>query len=61
MLKIRATKSELRREIKQLREIGGLMANILFNLQYMDSLDANARLLCKSTCQKWDAIKRAEQ
>ena len=56
-----ATKADLRREIKELRNVGQQMSNICFNLaqnkeqpiRYRDSMD--------SVRKEWDAIKRAEK
>lgn len=58
---MKVTKDALRKEIKQLREVGGLMANVLYNLKYRDALPARDREICKELSRGWDAIERAEK
>lgn len=62
-----ATKADLRREIQELREIGGQMSNICFNLGQNAVYEDLGKMVTgrdlvslRELQQQWDAIKRAE-
>lgn len=52
-------KKELREEIKRLRFVGSLMANVCFNLSQKEAVIHNREALGKLV-KKWDAIKPVE-
>lgn len=57
----RATKSELRQEIAELRHVGALMANFCFNVSQSDKIDPGYRQCMKEMQTMWDKIKRRER
>jgi hypothetical protein len=56
----KALKSELRREINNLRRIGEQMSNVCFNLAQDRNIEARHRVTMDELRRKWDDIKRAE-
>jgi len=57
---MKATKAELRRELKERDFIGHLMSNVLYNLKQRTYINPNDQQLMTDLYQQWDAIKRAE-
>ena len=56
---MRATKKELREEIRRLRSVGGSMSNVCWNLGQAGRT-VNDREMLAALARSWDAIKRAE-
>ena len=56
---MKATKKELREEIRSLRDVGGSMSNVCFNLG-QDGVRINDGDALAALAKSWDAIKRAE-
>jgi hypothetical protein len=57
----KATKSQLRGELCQVRFVGQQMSNLCFNLSQNKTIEKSVRESMKDLYQKWDAIKRAEK
>lgn len=45
-------------ELLERRLIGGLLANVAFNLPQKDNMDASDRKVLRELREKWDAIPR---
>lgn len=58
---MKATKSELRREIAELRRAGFFLANAAFNLAQNEALEVHQRTSLHEAYRAWDAVKRAER
>ena len=56
---MKASKSQLREEIRALRSVGSRMSNVCFNLGQDGSTITNRRIL-SVLVRNWDKIKRAE-
>lgn len=57
---MRATKSQLRKEIHDLRLVGQQMSNLCFNLSRDDSIAEHYRDLMDECYKEWDSIERSE-
>ncbi len=57
---VHATKSDLRKEICELRITGNQMANLCFKLAQDPRLPERYRTMMDELCKQWDGIKRRE-
>ena len=57
----RATKAELREEVRRLREVGAQLANAAFNLRQKHTLSDDDRATLDELRRKWDAVQRSEK
>jgi hypothetical protein len=57
---MKASKKELREEIRRLRKVAGPMSNMCYNLSQSQKIDSHTRDLMSALRIEYDAIARSE-
>jgi hypothetical protein len=56
-----ATKTEIRKEIEQLRNVASQMSHVCFNLSQNEKFEPREREIMRGLYKNYDAIKRCER